>query len=84
MIRRVAPDLFGVHPLLILTRRVGEALKIGDDITVAVLGVKGLQVRIGVDAPRDVKVHREEIYDKIQAEMQRGRRPNRDNGCPSR
>lgn len=52
--------------MLILTRRVGESLMVGDDITVTVLGVKGNQVRIGVNAPRDVAVHREEIYEKIQ------------------
>ena len=52
--------------MLILTRKVGETLKIGDDISVTVLGVKGNQVRIGVDAPRDVGVHRKEIYDRIQ------------------
>ncbi len=51
--------------MLILTRKVGETLKIGDDISVTVLGVKGNQVRIGVDAPRDVGVHRKEIYDRI-------------------
>ena len=52
--------------MLILTRRVGETLMIGDDITVTVLGVKGAQVRIGVGAPKDVAVHREEIYQRIR------------------
>ena len=54
--------------MLILTRRVGETLMIGDEVTVTVLGVKGNQVRIGVNAPKDVSVHREEIYDRIRQE----------------
>ena len=54
--------------MLILTRKVGESLMIGDEVTITVLGVKGNQVRIGVDAPKDVSVHREEIYERIQQE----------------
>ncbi len=56
--------------MLILTRRVGETLMVGDDVTVTVLGVKGNQVRIGVNAPKDVSVHREEIYQRIQKEKE--------------
>ncbi len=55
--------------MLILTRRVGESLMIGDDVNVTVLGIRGNQVRIGVNAPKDVAVHREEIYDRIQKEQ---------------
>ncbi|RUM54375.1 MAG: carbon storage regulator [Methylococcus sp.] len=54
--------------MLILTRRVGETLMIGEEVTVTVLGVKGNQVRIGVNAPKEIGVHREEIYEKIKAE----------------
>lgn len=57
--------------MLILTRRVGESLMVGDEVTVTVLGVKGNQVRIGVNAPRDVAVHREEIYNRIQDDEQK-------------
>ena len=56
--------------MLILTRRVGETLMIGDEVTVTVLGVKGNQVRLGVKAPKHVSVHREEIYERIRAEQQ--------------
>jgi carbon storage regulator len=58
--------------MLILTRRVGETVMIGSDVTVTVLGVKGNQVRVGVNAPRDVAVHREEIFERIKREQQDG------------
>ena len=54
--------------MLILTRRISESVIIGDDITISVLGVRGGQVRLGIDAPKDVSVHREEIYQRIQQE----------------
>lgn len=59
--------------MLILTRRVGERLMVGDDITITVMGVKGNQVRIGVHAPAEVSVHREEIFERIQAERNANR-----------
>lgn len=56
--------------MLILTRRVGETVMIGDDVTVTVLGVKGNQVRVGINAPKNVAVHREEIFERIKREQQ--------------
>ena len=61
--------------MLILTRRVGETVMIGNEVTVTVLGVKGNQVRIGVNAPKDVAVHREEIYERIKREEDPDGRP---------
>jgi carbon storage regulator len=58
--------------MLILTRRVGESIMVGPDVTVIVLGVKGNQVRVGINAPKNVAVHREEIFDRIEAEKRAG------------
>ena len=59
--------------MLVLTRRIGETVMIGDDVTVTVLGVNGQQVRLGVNAPREVEVHREEIYHKIHNDLDENR-----------
>ena len=55
--------------MLILTRRIGETLMVGDEVTVTVLGVKGNQVRLGVNAPKEIAIHREEIYERVKAEQ---------------
>ena len=65
--------------MLILTRRVGESLRIGDDVSVTVLGIKGSQVRIGVNAPKSVSVHREEVSDRINDENSKNSEDNEKN-----
>jgi len=72
-------DQYKVIPKLILTRLVGETITIGDSVKVTVLGVKGNQVRVGIDAPKDVAVDREEIYDRIKNE-ERSKTSPTDNG----
>ncbi len=62
--------------MLILTRRIGEILRIGDDVSLMVVGVQGNQVRIGADAPKEVEIHREEIYRRIQQEKNQGNAPS--------
>ena len=69
--------------MLILTRRVGETVMIGSDVTVTVLGVKGNQVRVGVNAPRDVAVHREEIFERIKSGRAAGDGATADNESPA-
>jgi carbon storage regulator len=66
--RGIPSQFLGDIHVLILTRRVGETLMIGNDVTVTVLGIKGSQVRLGINAPKDVEVHREEVYERVQAE----------------
>ena len=61
--------------MLILTRRVGETVMVGDDVTITILGVKGNQVRVGINAPKSVAVHREEIYERIKREQALGGQP---------
>jgi carbon storage regulator len=70
--------------MLILTRRVGETLMIGDSVTVTILGVKGNQVRVGITAPKDVAVHREEIFQRIgrEAQPEAGEQASDDSGLP--
>ena len=67
--------------MLILTRRVGETVMIGNEVTVTVLGVKGNQVRLGINAPKDVAVHREEIFERIKAERTDGDAASPSNGA---
>lgn len=70
--------------MLILTRRVGETLKVGNDVDVTVLGVKGNQIRIGIKAPKNVAVHREEIFDRIQREAELAARSDHSQAAPAK
>ena len=70
--------------MLILTRRVGETLKVGNDVDVTVLGVKGNQIRIGIKAPKNVAVHREEIFERIQREAELAQRSDQSQGGPGK
>lgn len=67
--------------MLILTRRISESVIIGDNVKITVLGVKGSQVRLGIDAPKDVSVHREEIYERIKQEQSQGPRSSGDDSA---
>ncbi len=69
--------------MLILTRRVGETVMIGNDVTVTILGVKGNQVRVGINAPKNVAVHREEIYERIKREQQGDGEPHHGEAEPN-
>jgi carbon storage regulator len=69
--------------MLILTRRVGETVMIGNDVTVTVLGVKGNQVRVGINAPKTVAVHREEIYERIKREQEGNTDNDSESGEPA-
>ena len=64
--------------MLILTRRIGESIIIGDNVEVSILDIRGHQVRLGIEAPKDISVHREEIYNRIQAEKESGNLTNTD------
>lgn len=67
--------------MLILTRRIGESLIVGDDVTITILGSKGAQVRLGIDAPKEISIHREEVYNRIKAQekAEAGQSPEAEN-----
>ena len=70
--------------MLILTRRIGESLRIGKEVTVSVLGIKGNQARLGITAPKTLPVHREEVYRRLQQEQAQGNGDCREEDSPSR